>query len=302
MHPATLQINVSPGDLNICSKLLERQISFWYNELDEILISVESKKSAGRFGLDFDENQLALVNLIESLEKKFPKVRHHFIDYSESRNKRLSNKYLGGLHMPEKDYRGGPFYCYFDGLEECRNRYVMHLDSDMILGGTPNSWIQDAIDSLHAGENIFFVNPFPGPPAKDFSIKQNYFKRVGNNYFFQKMSTRVFLVDRNRLNAYPLRPRKIRKTLKSLKWFLKNKLTWGYELPEIFISEMMEKNKLLRLDTAGKQICYTLHPLLKPKTFIDALPGLLGKLDRNEIPESQYGQYNIQNEFFDFKK
>jgi hypothetical protein len=116
------------------------------------------------------------------------------------------------------------------------------------------------------------------------------------------MSTRVFLVDRNRLNAYPLRPRKIKKTLKSLKWFLKNKLTWGYELPEIFISEMMEKNKLLRLDTAGKQICYTLHPLLKPKTFIDALPGLLEKIDRNEIPESQYGQYNIQNEFFDFRK
>lgn len=301
----SLQINLSATDLNICRKLLDRQIGFWYNELDEVLLSIESQKSFGKFAVDFDANKTALIGLIEVMIKKYPKTRYHFIDYSAERSRRLSELFFSGMPLPHKDYRGGPFYCYFDGLAECRNPYIIHLDSDMILGGTPNSWLQDAVELLNSDPGYLFINPLAGPPTTDYHIKQEYFKRLGNyRFLFKKMSTRVFLVDRNKLTQHNIVLRKCARSPKNLKWFLRNDMRWGYELPEILISEMMQRNGLLRVDSFGEDgngACFTLHPVVKPAAFIESLPVLLERIDCNDIPDSQRGYYNINNDFFDFR-
>jgi hypothetical protein len=299
----SLQINVSATDLPVCRQLLARQVSFWYDELDEIVISIESQKSQGKFGANFDANKAGLIQLIEAIIAKYPKTRYHYIDYSDQRSRHLSRLFFGGRPIPHKDYRGGPFYCYFDGLAECRNRYIIHLDSDMILGGTPNAWLQDAVRLLNSHPDYLFVNPLAGPPATDFHLKQPYLKRLGSRqYLFQKMSTRVFLVDRDRLADIPLR--KIDKSPKKWKWFFRSNMQWGYELPEILISEMMQDGGLLRVDSYGPDEnsgCFTLHPVTKPAAFIASIPSLLERIDNNDIPESQRGYYNINNDFFDFK-
>ena len=301
----SLQINLSATDLPICRKLLRRQISFWYDELDEIVLSVESRKSHGKFAVDFDANKTALLSLIEEVIGEYPKTRYHLIDYTTPRNRELSALFFGGAVIPHKDYRGGPFYCYFDGLAACRNRYVIHLDSDMILGGTPNSWLRHAVELLNTDPQYLFINPLAGPPTADNHIKQEYFKRLGDRRFlFQKMSTRVFLVDKHKLSRNSIRLRKVSMTPGNLKWFFKGKMRWGYELPEILISEMMQRNGLLRVDTFGEEgngACFTLHPVVKPAAFIEFIPSLLKRIDNNDIPDSQRGYYNINNDFFDFK-
>ena len=312
-HKISLQINVSPTDWKICEQLLERQIRFWYNELDEIVLSVESQKSHGKFALDFDKNKEGLLGLIEKMIARYPKTRAHFIDYSPQRNALLSGLFFTAPPIPHKDYRGGPFYCYFDGLAECRNQYVMHLDADMILGGVPDSWLQDAVDLLNSRADYLFVNPLPGPPAAgfhlkaaDFDLRQEYTRRLDNyTFLFPKMSTRVFLTDLHKLRDYKISLKKAPLSPGNVKWFFKNNWNWGYELPEVLISGMMERNNLFRVDTLGDTpgatktaACFTLHPLLKPATFIDALPGLLEKIDKDEFPESQRGYYNINSDFF----
>jgi hypothetical protein len=301
----SLQINLSATDLNICRKLLERQINFWYDELDEVVLSIESQKSYGRFAIDFDANKAALMALIHELIGKYPKTKYHFIDYSAERSRKLSELFFGGAPIPHKDYRGGPFYCYFDGLAECRNQYIIHLDSDMILGGKPNSWLQDAVDLLNSDPGYLFINPLAGPPTNDFHIKQEYLRRLGNyRFLFQKMSTRVFLADRNKFFGNTIQLRKVSQSPKNIKWFFRNKMRRGYELPEILISEMMQRNGLLRVDTFGEEnngACFTLHPVVKPAAFIEGLPALLKRIDSNDIPDSQRGYYNVNNDFFDFE-
>jgi hypothetical protein len=302
----SLQINMSPTDLPICRKLLQRQITFWYNELNEIVISIESKKSEGAFGLDFEKNKNELLELIQKYIIEYPKVRYHFIDYSIERNKVLSDYFFGSSWIPDKDYRGGPFYCYFDGIAECSNPYVLHIDSDMILGGKMDCWLQDAVDLLESKENYFAVNPLPGPPSFDFEIKQRYLQKIDKyKFLFNKMSTRTFLIDKRKFSANRLNLRKVPKSLRNFKWYFKNKMKWGYELPEILISEMMIRNKLFRVDTLGESesdICFTLHPVIKPASFIESIPDLLKRIDNDDIPASQRGYYNVCDDFFDFTK
>jgi len=305
-HKISLQINVSAADLNICRKMLERQLSFWYGELDEIVISIESKKSFGKFAKDFDKNKNDLIALIEQHTRTYPKLRYHHIDYSPERNQAIAGLFFNASKTPEKDYRGCAFYSYLDGLAVCRNRYIIHIDSDMLIGGMPDAWLQDAVELLNSDDSYLVVNPLSGPPAEDAELKQKYLKRLGRHKFlFDKMSTRVFLIDMEKLKSHKVPLRKVHLSLRHIKWSIKNNFRWGYMALEDLISVMMKEKGLYRVDTLGKNdtnTAFTLHPMIKPDHYIQAIPDLLKRIDSNDIPDSQRGYYNINNDFFDFSK
>lgn len=305
-YKISLQINVSAADLKVCNKLLERQITFWYDELDEIVISIESKKSFGKFARDFDKNKNDLVALIDRYIHTYLKVSRHFIDYSQERKLFLSDLFFGSQWIPDKDYRGCAFYSYLDGLAACKNKYVIHIDSDMLIGGNPNSWLQDAVDLLNSEAKYLVVNPLPGPPSSDFEIKQKYQKKIGKyKFLFNKLSTRIFLIDMEKLLPNKLALKKVPFSLRNLKWCVKNNYRWGYMALEDLFADMMQKKLLFRVDTLGENdtnTAFTLHPLVKPDHYIKAIPDLLKKIDTDDIPDSQRGYYNINDDFFDFKK
>lgn len=304
-HKISLQINVSAADLHICRKILERQLTFWYEELDEVVISVESKKSFGKFAVDFDKNKNDLISLLEQYISRYPKIRYHYIDYSPERHAHLAQLFFNTHRMPEKDYRGCAFYSYLDGMAACTNRYIIHLDSDMLIGGTPNAWLQDAVELLNSREDYFLVNPLAGPPSADLDIKQQYLKKIGKYQFlFDKMSTRVFLIDMKKLAANKPSLKRVALTPTHIKWCIKNNYTWGYMALEDLFTVMMRKKKLYRVDSLGindNNRAFSLHPVVKPPRYIEAIPDLLRRIDADDIPEAQRGNYNIHNDFFDFR-
>lgn len=304
-YNVSLQINLSANDLPLCRYLLKRQIDFWYDELDEVVLSIESKKSFGKFADNFDQNKDALIEMVEDLTKVYSKVRYHYIDYSPERNKKLAGQFFNGRKIPEKDYRGCAFYSYLDGLSQCRNRYILHLDSDMMIGGNPNAWIQDAVTLLNSDPSYLLVNPLPGPPAANCDLKQKYVRKAGHyKFLFDKMSTRIFLIDMEKFHTHkltlkmaPLQPRYV-------KWFFKSGFKWGYMALEDILSDIMARRRLLRVDTLGTaegRWAYSLHPVLKPAAYIKAIPHLLQRIDMGDFPEAQRGYYNIHNDFFDFQ-
>src|SRR5258708_10118464 len=78
-YKISLQINVSATDLNICRKMLERQLSFWYRQLEHIVISIESNKSFGRFPKGLDKHKHNLIALITHYTPSSPKLLYHHI-------------------------------------------------------------------------------------------------------------------------------------------------------------------------------------------------------------------------------
>lgn len=301
---ASLQINVSPYDLAICKQLLERQISFWYSEFDEVVISVQSRPSISTSAQDFRANMRGLVALIESLVDQYTKVRYHFIDYSDSRRRHLARSFFGSDWIPDHESRGGPFYSYIDGIEETQGRFVLHLDADIILGGAPRAWISNAIELLNSQPNIFTVKPLSGPPTTDFELKQRYLKKQGKyKFIFDTLPGRAFLIDKLKLKRFKIPLETIPYNLKGVKWRLKNNFSPSYQRVEELLSQMMQKNGLVRIDYWGENEqdgCFTLHPLIKPNDFVMALPGILARIDSQDIPESQKGYYNVCNDLFDF--
>lgn len=301
----SLQINLSPTDFSLCRQLLSTQIGYFYEAVHEVVLTIETRKSKGKkFGANFDRNKEKLENLLQHLAVQFPKLRIAPVDYDPAVKQEVAARFFHGeAKIPDKDYRGGPFYSYFFGLHSCKGRYVIHMDSDMFLGGNPNQWLTGALKLLQE-PSVFFVNPLPGPPALDFELKQRHFQRLNRyTYSFKNVTTRFFLTDLEKITRSPLTLRFIKPSLKRLVKGALQRNFW--ELPEMLFTDILAVNNSFRVSYWGDNDldgCYSLHPLVKPESFISYIPVLLQRIKANDFPEPQRGWYNVHKDVFDVSR
>ncbi|MBC5773722.1 hypothetical protein H8S95_06580 [Pontibacter sp. KCTC 32443] len=295
----SLQINLSPTDYPLCKQLLRKQISYFYEDVEEIILTVETKKSKGKkFGENFKANCHKLAQLLAELVLTYPKIRIAPVDYSPEIKKAVSKRFFKNTDaIPDKDYRGGPFYSYFFGLYSCKSRYVIHMDSDMFIGGKATQWIHGALKHLQQ-QSVMFVNPLPGPPNSNFHLKQPYHSRQNRyTYYFKTVTTRFYLTDLDRLTSEQLSIRLINPSLRRIAKGIMQRNFW--ELPEKLFSDLLKKKGYYRVCYWGENDqngCFTLHPLIKPESFITNIPKFFELIDKNDFPESQRGWYNIHKD------
>lgn len=296
----SLQINLAPGDYLHARHVLPHQLKKLAGQVDEILLIVDSRPSKGRFAAGWHEYRETLNNfLIEEVQAVFD-VKIIPVDYSDTTRQAVAQYFFGNLFIPEKDFRGGPFYAYFFGLYMASHDLIFHLDSDILLGGGSPSWISEAVSLLANHPNCFIVSPLPGPPhAEDILIDQQIIQKIGR-YSWQLggMSTRLFMMDRIKIHAHKLSLVKpgIRNQLKALAEGNPNA-----DLPEHLLNAYLLKHQLKRIDFLGSgKGLWSLHPPYRSRQFYNELPELLIKIDTGDLPLKQCGYYDIIDELVDW--
>ncbi|TAF79268.1 MAG: glycosyltransferase family 2 protein [Sphingobacteriales bacterium] len=303
MPSVTLQISLAPTDFRHAQYLLEHQTRIFEGQVDEILLTYDTHKSKGRFAINWDENNEKMWAFLQNFALSNPKIKLIKIDYSKEKNKEIALKYFGLNFIPAKDWRGGPFYTYFFGLNEAKYDYVFHIDSDMFFGGKSQTWMQEAIDIFESQKNVFIINPLPGPPREDQTlIGQTGFKKINNkpyHFEFEGMSTRLFLTNRKLLlekkisNIFTLKWKEFAKAI-----FRKNP---PYRLPEEILSDYMVKNNYKRIDFLGNnEGLWSLHPPYRTQMFYEDLLNIISRIEKGDVPESQKGFYDIVDDLVDW--
>jgi hypothetical protein len=304
MLPITLQISLAPSDYKHVIYLLPHQIKVFGNEVEEILLTYDTHKSKGRFSVNWEENNAKMWGFLEKFCSLNPKIRLIKIDYSKKKVKEVANFFFNKNKIPAKDWRGGPFYTYFFGIKEAKCPNVFHIDSDLFFGGLSKTWLSEAIDLYNADESILFINPLPGPPTNDGTLyNQRYFnyKDLPNHYGFNTMSTRLYLVNKNRLSSKPLKNILTLKPRELIRAIIRKNPP--FKLPEEFLSEHMQKHQFIRVDFKGKDNgLWSLHPPYRTPNFYTQLPSLIEKIEKNDIPEGQKGHYDIVDDLFDWSE
>ncbi|WP_316759902.1 hypothetical protein [Pedobacter aquatilis] len=303
MKKITLQISLSPSDFQHVIHLLPHQIKVLGDEVDEILLTYDIHKSKGHFSNNWDEHYILMWDFLEKLADQNDKINLVRIDYSPCTVKEIAKTYFRKNYIPAKDWRGGPFYTYFFGLYKSKNDYVFHIDSDLFFGGLSKQWFKEAVQLYEEDSKILIVNPLAGPPRADGTlINQSYFSYKNLPYYFKfdSMSTRLFLINRTRLKKYPLLHIKTKKISLLLRALYRGNLP--YKLPEDVISDMMIREKMIRVDFMGENLgLWSLHPPYRTAQFYQDLPEIIKRIELNNVPESQRGFYDIVDEFVDWK-
>ncbi len=314
-----LQINMHPHDVRHVTQTLPHQLRQWRNQVDRIVLTIDMRQSAsGRYrAADYEENRDRLLSYLESLAAEIPELVIDPVVYQGTVREAVERRFFGtpGL-MPEKAFDGGPFYVYFFGLMRANCRYVLHMDSDMLFGGGSTTWIAEAIAALEANPQALAICPFPGPPRADGTLDPALHMgfpglvapsapqrlELGSPaYRFDGVSTRIFMIDMARFDAEaaPLaltRP-DWRRRLRSR--------VFGHQpvsMPaEEVLSANMRARGLFRIDMLGSgEGAFSLHPPYRSAEFYAALPGLIARIEADDIPDGQRGDYDVNASMVDW--
>ena len=309
-HPITLQINTAPVDFPYFPKILRHQLRHFGSSVNEILITIETRQSKkSRWKSDeWDTNLEKIFQLCEELKRDFPYLKANPIDYSDSTRKEISQYFMrkNKQLIPFKDFRGGPYYSYYFGLFSANEKYVLHMDSDMMFHGNGAKWLDQAMELNERDPKALLISPIIGPPVlPDQKMPLQHPKRynpifdyefAGNGYAYKDMSTRVFMVEKERLkNFCPVTYPHFDQIAKS--WLRK---TPPYHTPERSISEAMQRAGLYRVDFQGKdEGLYSIHPqIAKDPDFPIMLDFIIGKIEEGFFLEEMRGLQDFTPTFY----
>ncbi len=203
-RPVTLQISVAPTDLPHAVHTLPHQLRQWSGQVREILFTFDLHRTArgGRFGEGWQERLEPMQRLLEDLCREHPSARVAPVDYAPETMREIALRFLDGPFIPAKDTKGAPFYPYFYGLRSACHDLVFHLDSDLMFGGSSQTWVDEACMLLSEHPDVLACSPLPGPPTPEGQLRGQSTQRFGDGPFafrFSTMNTRLFLIDRIRL-------------------------------------------------------------------------------------------------------
>jgi len=96
----TLQISLAPSDYKHAKHLLPHQISLLGTQVDEILLTVDTRRSKGRFGESWDENAENLNNMLLNLKRKYAHIRVENVSYDEGTRNIISRFFFQRRNNP----------------------------------------------------------------------------------------------------------------------------------------------------------------------------------------------------------
>ncbi len=299
MSPVTLQINLAPSDYRHAKYILPHQMRVWRGQVAEILLVIDLHRSSGRFSHRWEEGLERIFTLARSIEG----ARVVTVDYTPPAAAAVAKEFFGGRRVPIKDHRGGPYYAYFFGLHAASHPHVLHLDADMLFGGGSPTWIEEALDLLRCQPDILVTAPLPGPPSPSGRLVELVARPLntdGSAFDFPEMSTRTFLLDRNRfrdrIGALP-------PTLAPFKACL---LAWldgnpPRQIPEILFTRTMARHHLRRVDFLGAPAgMWSLHPPYRCEDFYRHLPAIVARVESGDVPAGQLGHHDVNDSLVDW--
>jgi hypothetical protein len=304
-RPVTLQINVAPTDLPHAVGVLPHQLRQWAGQVEEILFTLDLHRTAhgGRFGEGWEERRQPLEDLLERLCQLHPDAHVRIVDYGADKMAEVAERFLGARSMPAKDTKGAPFYPYFHGLHTARHDLVLHLDSDLMFGGGSQTWTTEALDLLEQNPDVLACSPLPGPPMTERTLRTQSaipFPHGSIAFRFSTLSTRLFLIDRRRMcdRLLPLTLQGPVRLVSRMKARLHGNPP--YRAAELLISDAMGRTGLLRVDFLGAPPgMWSLHPPFRSEEFYQALPGLIRRVEDDDVPDDQRGDYDLNDSMLD---
>jgi hypothetical protein len=314
-QPVTLEITLAPPDLRHVKHVLPHQLRTWAEQVSEILSIVDLRPVPGRPDASWEHDGDRLIELVDTFCGQYPHARRRTVDYEAGMARALGATFFDGTAPPAKTYRGGPFYAYFFGLHAARHDHVLHLDSDIMFGGGSQTWLDEAMRLLRERPDVLVCQPFPGPPRRDgqvFAAGAEPETGPIPALRFSTITTRYFLIDRNRLrervgglalrsHSPVLTKVRVGTWLRGIRDLpLRDRLrplrlaTPRVDLPERLLGEAMVAAGMHRIDYLGRKPgMWTLHPRERTKPYYEVLPDLIERIEGGDVTRQQRGHYDL---------
>lgn len=304
-------MNVAPGDWQHVQQTLPHQLRQLREQVDHVLITIDLSRPSGQYarpGYENDRDQL--VSMLDRLRIADPNCDIRAVDPQPEMRATLGSRYCRGQIPPLRDAYGGPYHAYLQGIAEAPTDNVLHLDSDMLLGGGSGTWVREAMTVLDEHRELLLCSPLAGPPREDGVLPSltvaahAHAQRFGSPpqrvegelaYRFRHASTRICLIRRDRLAAAGLKILKVRAGV------LDHRVRQMAAPLEVALSALMQSHDLERLDMFGDPPgMWALHPHVRTPAFYAGLTELILRVEQGAVPDDQRGYVDLRRSMLDW--
>lgn len=300
----TLQINLSPGDINYAHLTVPALVS-QHSSIKKRILVVDCCKPQRTKIVDpskkypepiFSENVIKIQQIANTLLTNGIVSDVYYIEKEDPLISITSKKYFRNIVKETHEYGGIGITSYLAGIELCKTRYVLHFDGDMLLYQKPDfTWHEKALQLLEENSDCISISAGSAPLGNLNLSKPSYehwskLKVVKNAFKDEFFSARQCLIDKERLEK--LLP--ILKGPALLETLLVKYLNRGYPraVENMFFKRFKYAGKYRFIMSAND--CWVLHPLDKPQEYINLLPEIISSVNKGIVPEDQFGHENIQ--------
>jgi hypothetical protein len=299
----TLQINMAPSDLPHAVHTLPHQLRQWRGQVDEVLLTVDLRRSTGHYATAWDERLPGFLRLMQEHTSKDSAIHVREVDYSSQAREKVSRQFFGNQLIPDRDYMGAPFYAYFAGFSQARYDYILHMDSDMLFGGGSQTWLAEAIRLMQQRPEVVACNPLPGPPTADGTLLSQTLvpaPYTSPAFLSEGVSTRIIFFNRQRLLSL-LAPLSVFAPSWHRAYLARLAGIPPYEPAESSLSTGARQKGVMRMDFLGEEPgMWALHPPYRSALFYERLPFLIRQIETDDIPEGQRGDHDLNQSMIDW--
>ncbi|BAZ03601.1 hypothetical protein [Calothrix sp. NIES-3974] len=307
MYNVTLQINLSPGDINYAHLTVPPLVKSHRENVDEVLAIVDCCRPQKTKIIDpekrfpepsFSERVEKISIITENLKSKGYIDTIVYLHPNNSIQPILAHKYLGDWVNETHDYGGCALMSYLAAFEVTKTRYLIHYDADMLLYQAPNyDWSIEARNLIDKEEKAVAATPRISPPfSKEKKLvdapslhEGRPLYKVESGWRNDWFSTRCFLIDITKLSSYlPLIQGHLLLETLAIKY-----LNRGYpRSPEIMLHKRIGSagGWQLNMDT---ERAWLLHPATKPTRYLELLPRIQEAILAGQVPNEQEGYADI---------
>jgi hypothetical protein len=304
----TLQINLAAADRTYAHHVVPALARSHRAAVRDIIVTIDYTKPQKTKQTDpavrcrepeFSEHLEELRALAESLKRDGVIDRVLCLRSDDPWLKQVTRKYSGPWIPETHDYGGRPITGYWAGIEAARTRYVIHYDGDMFLYQAPGfDWALHAIPFLAKQERALSASPRLTPPYAsripwgDYATTHEGMPLfpVEGGWKQHYFSTRVFLIDRQKLERYlPVGRGPI-----LLEQLAVKALRRGFpRSAEKMLWTTVGREGGYRLILSTEH-AWVLHPNWKPPEYPELVPSILECVAANRVPDAQLGKSELQ--------
>jgi hypothetical protein len=301
MDDVTLQINISPGDVNYAHLTVPALVNR-HSDIKKRFLVVDCCRPQKSTILDpdvrfpvekFEKNVEAIVAVAKALLADGTVSDVYFLMPDDPLVVYISKIYLRGLYKNTHSAGGTANMSYWVGIFLPDTKYLLHYDGDIMLYQQSGySWVTEAINEIESKKEAIMAVPRLCPPlavdmpsAHEGRPFQSYDKYWLNDWF----STRHFLLDKHRFDKHlPLVNGKI-----MLELLIRKYANKAFPIdPEILMFKSLGGRGCKRLILKNEK-AWLLHPVNKGPEFIVNLPQILSAITAGKYPNEQKGIEDI---------
>jgi hypothetical protein len=291
-------MNVTDIDGVIVSHTIPHLLRVHKDMICRLTVVLDERKRTGR--LQAAETKHDVVRTLDEIASVVSSTAINVVRLDYSQAKATMRRWFGDERVAARCAGGTPLLAFLFGMDQASAEYVLRTDCDMTYcDASPCGWLTDGRRLLDDYPDIYFVNPYLGPPGGSGASGFTAVKGETGLRLSRTFSTRCFLYKRSKLERLLPLVRARHHFPKRVQYRIQGRS--GERALEQSIAMTLKASGMYRCDLEASS-AIAIHVARRARFAEPGFESIVWDVEHGRFPECQAGNHNLSDAWISERK